>query len=64
MALEHPLGVDRPFRVGVPHDEVRFALTSEAGLNDALAFPFVHAAIALSLAGAGMGWSSGFRRLW
>lgn len=29
------------------HDEVRFALTSEAGLNDALAFPFVYAAIAL-----------------
>ncbi|CAN5841274.1 cation:proton antiporter [soil metagenome] len=27
-------------------DEVRFALTSEAGLNDGLAFPFVNAAIA------------------
>jgi NhaP-type Na+/H+ or K+/H+ antiporter len=27
-------------------DEVRFALTSEAGLNDGLAFPFVYAAIA------------------
>lgn len=26
-------------------DEVRFTLTSEAGLNDALAFPFVYAAI-------------------
>ncbi len=26
-------------------DEVRFALTSEAGLNDGLAFPFVYAAI-------------------
>ena len=26
-------------------DEVRFALTSEGGLNDALAFPFVYAAI-------------------
>ncbi|WP_328596463.1 cation:proton antiporter [Aeromicrobium yanjiei] len=26
-------------------DEVRFALTSEAGLNDALAFPFVHLAM-------------------
>jgi NhaP-type Na+/H+ or K+/H+ antiporter len=33
-------------------DEVRFALTSEAGLNDGLAFPFVFAAIALA-AGAG-----------
>jgi NhaP-type Na+/H+ or K+/H+ antiporter len=29
-------------------DEVRFALTSEAGLNDALAFPFVYAAILLA----------------
>jgi NhaP-type Na+/H+ or K+/H+ antiporter len=29
-------------------DEVRFALTSEAGLNDGLAFPFVYAAIALA----------------
>lgn len=33
-------------------DEARFALTSEAGLNDGLAFPFTHAAIAISLAGA------------
>jgi len=32
-------------------DEVRFALTSEAGLNDALAFPFVYAAIHLAAAG-------------
>jgi NhaP-type Na+/H+ or K+/H+ antiporter len=31
-------------------DEVRFALTSEAGLNDGLAFPFVYAAIAMALA--------------
>jgi sodium/hydrogen antiporter len=32
-----------------PHaeDEVRFALTSEAGLNDALAFPFVYLALVL-----------------
>lgn len=29
-------------------DEVRFALTSEAGLNDGLAFPFVYAAIFLA----------------
>jgi len=34
-------------------DEARFSLTSEAGLNDSLAFPFVHLAIALSVAGAG-----------
>ncbi|UVO50742.1 cation:proton antiporter [Sphingomonas sp. SUN019] len=32
-------------------DEVRFALTSEAGLNDALAFPFVHLAIAAATTG-------------
>lgn len=32
-------------------DEARFALTSEAGLNDGLAFPFVYAAIAISLVG-------------
>ncbi|MEV4638894.1 cation:proton antiporter [Actinoplanes sp. NPDC049548] len=31
-------------------DEVRFALTSEAGLNDGLAFPFVYAAIAMATA--------------
>lgn len=38
-------------QVGPPdsgvEDEVRFALTSEAGLNDGLAFPFVNLAIAL-----------------
>jgi NhaP-type Na+/H+ or K+/H+ antiporter len=34
--------------------EVRFALTSEAGLNDGLAFPFVHLAIMLSAAGFAM----------
>jgi NhaP-type Na+/H+ or K+/H+ antiporter len=33
-------------------DEVRFALTSEAGLNDALAFPFVYAALAMATMGA------------
>jgi NhaP-type Na+/H+ or K+/H+ antiporter len=38
-------------------DEVRFALTSEAGLNDGLAFPFVYAAIAIAGAGpAPSGW--------
>lgn len=35
-------------------DEARFALTSEAGLNDALAFPFVHLAILGSAAGFGL----------
>ncbi|WP_167996023.1 cation:proton antiporter [Arthrobacter pigmenti] len=32
-------------------DEVRFGLTSEAGLNDGLAFPFVYLAISISLVG-------------
>ncbi|MFH5821145.1 cation:proton antiporter [Georgenia sp. AZ-5] len=32
-------------------DEIRFALTSEAGLNDGLAFPFIYAAIAIAAAG-------------
>lgn len=44
-------------QVGAPlegrEDEVRFGLTSEAGLNDGLAFPFVHLAIALALSAAG-----------
>ena len=33
-------------------DEVRFALTSEAGLNDALAFPFTNLAIAIAAGGS------------
>ena len=41
-------------QVGPPaqghEDEMRFALTSEAGLNDGLAFPFIHLAIALAAA--------------
>lgn len=32
--------------------EAKFALTSEAGLNDALAFPFIHLAIAIAAAGS------------
>ncbi len=39
-------------------DEVRFALTSEAGLNDGLAFPFVHAAILLATVGAFSEWGA------
>jgi sodium/hydrogen antiporter len=38
------------------HDEVRFGLTSEAGLNDALAFPFVYAAIFLVTMGGVFDW--------
>ncbi len=38
-------------------DELRFTLTSEAGLNDGLAFPFVYAAILVAAAGAaGFSW--------
>jgi NhaP-type Na+/H+ or K+/H+ antiporter len=36
--------------------EVRFALTSEAGLNDGLAFPFVYAAIFLVEKGTSWSW--------
>lgn len=38
-------------------DEVRFALTSEAGLNDGAAFPFVYAAIMLAGAGPVGDWA-------
>ncbi|MFJ8047432.1 cation:proton antiporter [Streptomyces luteogriseus] len=56
-------------RVGEPlgtehdEDEVRFSLTSEAGLNDGLAFPFVYAALALAAA-AGTGWSADWIGSW
>lgn len=40
---------------GALDDEARFALTSEAGLNDGLAFPFTYAAIAISLVGIAPG---------
>lgn len=50
-------------QVGPPksgeEDEVRFGLTSEAGLNDGLAFPFVHLAIVLAAAGTtGEAWAA------
>jgi sodium/hydrogen antiporter len=59
-------------QVGPPksgdEDEVRFGLTSEAGLNDGLAFPFVHLAIMLgTLAVAGKPWVAewlSYRVLW
>ncbi len=37
-------------------DEARFGLTSEAGLNDGLAFPFTYAAVAIAT--TGLGWAS------
>jgi NhaP-type Na+/H+ or K+/H+ antiporter len=38
------------------HDEVRFALTSEAGLNDGLAFPFVYFAVFMVTMGSLSDW--------
>ena len=47
-------------QVGPPGDpaegEVRFALTSEAGLNDGLAFPFTYLAISMAAAFEENGW--------
>ncbi len=59
-------------QVGPPktgdEDEVRFGLTSEAGLNDGLAFPFVHLAIAFAtMASTGHAWFAdwlSYRVLW
>jgi len=50
-------------QVGPPRtgeeDEVRFGLTSEAGLNDGLAFPFVNLAVALAAASVtGEAWAT------
>ena len=36
---------------GDEDDDIRFSLTAEAGLNDGLAFPFVHLALLLLIAG-------------
>lgn len=51
-------------QVGPPgegdEDEVRFALTSEAGLNDGLAFPFTNAAIAAAGAAGVSEWVGGW----
>ncbi|CAA9216092.1 MAG: hypothetical protein AVDCRST_MAG76-427 [uncultured Acidimicrobiales bacterium] len=47
-----PTIADEPDRDEPPEeDEVRFALTSEAGLNDALAFPFTYLAILMAQKG-------------
>ncbi|WP_091730019.1 cation:proton antiporter domain-containing protein [Nocardioides scoriae] len=50
-----PRGGDRDEVDG--DDDVRFSLTSEAGLNDGLAFPFVYAAVLLATEGAVGGWA-------
>ncbi|MCZ2819905.1 cation:proton antiporter [Modestobacter sp. VKM Ac-2977] len=44
--------VQEPTGEAESEDEARFALTSEAGLNDGLAFPFTYAAIAMATLGA------------
>jgi NhaP-type Na+/H+ or K+/H+ antiporter len=44
--------------------EVRFTLTAEAGLNDALAFPFVYAAILLATGAFSVGEWLGFYVAW
>ncbi|MFB9236820.1 cation:proton antiporter [Plantactinospora siamensis] len=55
--LASDVQVGEPTDVEDSEDEVRFALTSEAGLNDGLAFPFVYAAIAIASVGlAPSGW--------
>ncbi|MEV6371635.1 cation:proton antiporter [Micromonospora musae] len=46
--LASDVQVGEPTDAEDSEDEVRFALTSEAGLNDGLAFPFVYAAIAIA----------------
>ncbi|SCF23808.1 sodium/proton antiporter, CPA1 family [Micromonospora matsumotoense] len=55
--LASDVQVGEPTDAEDSEDEVRFALTSEAGLNDGLAFPFVYAAIAIASVGlAPSGW--------
>jgi NhaP-type Na+/H+ or K+/H+ antiporter len=53
--LASDVQVGEPTDAEDSEDEVRFALTSEAGLNDGLAFPFVYAAVAMA-GTAGLGW--------
>jgi len=53
--LASDVSVGEPVDAANADDEVRFALTSEAGLNDGLAFPIVYAAIAVAAVG-GAGW--------
>lgn len=52
-----------PVQADQAEEEVRFSLTSEAGLNDALAFPFVYLAILLATSTSGLasllgGWAA------
>jgi NhaP-type Na+/H+ or K+/H+ antiporter len=61
LASDVQVGGPTPFEDGEAgevdeEDEVRFALTAEAGLNDGLAFPFVYAAIFLVTMGGVGDW--------
>ncbi len=49
--LASEVQVGEPAEAVDTEDETRFALTSEAGLNDSLAFPFTYAAIAIATVG-------------
>ncbi|MFF7251190.1 cation:proton antiporter [Embleya sp. NPDC008237] len=53
--LASDVQVGEPSEEEDSEDEVRFTLTSEAGLNDGLAFPFVYAAVAMATMGAAPG---------
>lgn len=53
--------VEGPSSEDEDEDEVRFSLTSEAGLNDGLAFPFTNLAILMAIAGSSPGnWLADF----
>ncbi|HVR33212.1 MAG TPA: cation:proton antiporter [Acidimicrobiia bacterium] len=59
--LASDVQVPAPSERRTADDEVRFALTSEAGLNDGLAFPFTNLAILIAVRGASpAGWLSEF----
>jgi sodium/hydrogen antiporter len=59
--LASDVQVPAPDRDDTDDDEVRFALTSEAGLNDGLAFPFTNLAILIAVNGlAPSGWLGEF----
>lgn len=51
LASEVQVGEPTDDEEGTDEDEARFALTSEAGLNDGLAFPFTYIAILMSTVG-------------
>lgn len=59
--LASDVHVPAPSERRTADDEVRFALTSEAGLNDGLAFPFTNLAILIAVRGVSpAGWLSEF----